>query len=140
MRKFIAAVGIAMLLVTVEGCATDILTSGRVIIGDDNFSISLGFSNHDRDVIKNYYARSHKQKKWKRTPPGLARKGRNLPPGLAKRDTLPPGLQNRGLPSSLESRLSTLPGGFIRVVVGTDIVIMNTKTRLVMDIYRDIVF
>lgn len=140
MHKSIAAVGFTLLLVSLEGCATDILTSGRVIIGDDNFSISLGFSNRDRDVIRNYYARSHKQKKWKRTPPGLAKRGRNLPSGLAKRDTLPPGLQGRGLPSSLESRLSTLPGGYIRVVVGADIVIMNTKTRLVMDIYRDVVF
>ncbi len=140
MYKLIVSVGVVLMFVSSAGCATDILTSGQFTFGNDNVSISLGFSNQDRDIIRRHYAGSQKKKKWKRTPPGLAKRGGNLPPGLAKRDTLPPGLQGRGLPSTLESRLSKLPGGYVRVVVGTDIVIMNSKTRLVVDIFRDIVF
>lgn len=140
MRKLFVSVGVVLMFISSAGCATDILTSGQIRFGNENISISLGFSNQDREIIRRHYSGSHKKKKWKRTPPGLAKRGGNLPPGLAKRDTLPPGLQGRGLPSTLESRLSSLPDNYIRVVVGTDIVIMNSKTRLVVDIIRDIVF
>ena len=140
MRSIFASAGLSIFLILTSGCATELLTSGRVIVGDDNFSVSVGFSNHDRKLIQQHYARYHKQKRWKRTPPGLAKRRGNLPPGLAKRDTLPPGLQGRGLPPSLESHLSKMPGGYIRVVVGTDIVIMNSKTRVGFDIFRDVVF
>jgi len=71
-------------------------------------------------------------------PPGLAKRGGNLPPGLAKRDRLPPGLQGRGLPHALESSLSHLPGGYVRRKVGKDIVLMDSRTRTVFDIIFDI--
>ena len=72
-------------------------------------------------------------KKGKRVPPGLAKKNK-LPPGLAKRDRLPPGLQGRYLPDDLERRLRRLPDKYVRVKVGTDIVLMDRNTRVVFDI------
>ena len=71
----------------------------------------------------------------KKMPPGLAKRDQ-LPPGLAKRDTLPPGLAKRDLPSELERRLSRLPGGYSRKSVGSDIVLIEEATGIVLDILR----
>ena len=127
--KHIAA---ALLLATgLAGCTTiPDNTSGRVVLHDKNAYIDIRFNDRDRHLIHDYY-RKHKHK---RVPPGLAKRGGNLPPGLAKRDRLPPGLQGRGLPHALESSLSHLAGDYVRVKVGRDIVLMNRATRVVFDI------
>jgi hypothetical protein len=92
----------------------------------------------DRQIIGDYYARY----KAKKVPPGLAKKDQ-LPPGLArqvvKNGTLPPGLQGRALPQDLETRLSRLPDGYKRVIIGTKIAILNTATRVIADIIADVV-
>jgi len=113
-----------------------VATSGRVVIHDDNVRIGIVFTNRDRQLIHRYYE-SHRHSR-RKLPPGLAKKGR-LPHGLAKRDRLPPGLAKRSLPADLESSLSPLSKGNVRVIVGTDVVIMNKNTRVVIDIYRDVV-
>lgn len=70
-------------------------------------------------------------------PPGLAKKD-SPPPGLqnqiVKHGELPPGLQGRSLPSDLEKQLTPLPKGFVRLKVGGDVVLMNEKTRIVVDV------
>lgn len=79
-------------------------------------------------------------------PPGLAKRGGNLPPGLEKhleRDgTLPPGLQKRlaPLPYALERQLPRLPTscGCRRGVLGPDVLIMNSRTGRILDIARDV--
>jgi len=109
-------------------------TSGRVVVGNENAHVDVRFNDRDRHLIYDHFRKHGKKKKHKRVPPGLAKRGGNLPPGLAKRDRLPPGLQGRGLPDSLESNLSRLPGDYVRVKVGTDIVLMNRNTRVVFDI------
>lgn len=114
-------------------------TSGTIVIHDENVSIGITFTDRDRQIIHSYY-KSHlgKSKKHK-TPPGLAKRDADLPHGLAKRDQLPPGLQSRGLPQDLESQLTILPRNYVRVIVGGDVVIMDRNTRVVIDIYRDVV-
>ena len=101
-------------------------------------TVSAVFTDHDRQVIGNYYARL----RVKKVPPGLAKKD-TLPPGLAKqivkKGTLPPGLQGRILPQALEARLSQLPDGYTRVIIGANIVILNTSTRVIADIIADVV-
>lgn len=78
-------------------------------------------------------------------PPGLAKRGGDLPPGLAMRHGLPPGLarndrlpedvEYKPLPRDLEQRLPPLPSrDYIRVRVGTDLPILNKKTRVVIDV------
>ncbi len=75
-------------------------------------------------------------------PPGLAKRDR-LPPGLEKhlreRGTLPPGLQKRvqPLPFELERQLHHLPRGYRRVVIGGNVVLMNEETSIIFDIIRD---
>ena len=74
-------------------------------------------------------------------PPGLAKRDR-LPPGLEKqlreRGTLPPGLQKKiqPLPPQLERELRVLPTGYRRVVIAGNVVLMNEKTSLIYDIIR----
>jgi hypothetical protein len=75
-------------------------------------------------------------------PPGLAKRDR-LPPGLEKqlreRGTLPPGLQKRihPLPLELERQLRKLPGGYTRVIIGASVVLMNEKTQVIHDMIRN---
>lgn len=128
-------IAIILFLATgLTGCITSPEnTSGRVVVHDRNASVDIRFNDRDRQLINDYYGH-HGKSRQKRVPPGLAKRGGNLPPGLAKREQLPPGLQGRGLPQELDSSLSHLPDAYVRLKVGTDIVLMNRDTRVVFDI------
>ncbi|HSC77188.1 MAG TPA: hypothetical protein VLB32_01385 [Candidatus Acidoferrales bacterium] len=77
-------------------------------------------------------------------PPGLAKRD-NLPPGLQKylekNGTLPPGLQKRmqPLPSSLEIKLPKPREGTRRMVVGGNVVLVEERTSKILDIVRDVI-
>lgn len=77
-------------------------------------------------------------------PPGLAKRD-ELPPGLQKHleknGTLPPGLQKRvqPLPSSLEIKLPKPREGTKRVVVGGNVVLVEERTSKILDIVRDVI-
>lgn len=74
-------------------------------------------------------------------PPGLAKKNR-LPPGLAMQlergGSLPPGLAKRDLPADLESRLPRRPKGQERVIVGNDVVLVERATGIIIDVIKDV--
>src|SRR4030067_3165752 len=125
MYKYIMALLLASVL---AGCASYTATSGRVVIKEDTGGVDIRIDDRDRAHINDYYRGK------KGLPPGLAKRGGNLPPGLAKRDKLPPGLQGEPLPSGLEEKLSPLPPNYVRVRVGQDIVLMDKKTRVVLDV------
>ncbi len=129
MYKYVLATLAALML---SGCASYTATSGQVVIKDDDKMIDVRIGDNDRALIENHYKKSKKHKKG--LPPGLAKRGGNLPPGLAKRDKLPPGLQGEPLPGRLEGKLSPLPPNCVRVRVGQDIVLMDRKTRMVLDV------
>jgi len=126
------------LIMMVSGCASYSATSGRVVIKDDTSVIDVRISDHDRSLIENYYKKSYHKKKG--LPPGLAKRDGNLPPGLAKRDKLPPGLRGDPLPYDLEENLSRLPSTHVRVRVGQDIVLMDRKTRVIIDVIYEIAY
>ncbi|MBI4459996.1 MAG: hypothetical protein HY648_08055 [Acidobacteria bacterium] len=77
-------------------------------------------------------------------PPGLAKR-ETLPPGLERqlrqKGTLPPGLQKKiqPFPMELERRLSVLPTGYRRVVIAGNVILMNPETYLVYDIVRNVI-
>jgi len=106
-------------------------SSGQVTVAGRDGYVDLAFSNRDRRLIYDYY---HPRR---RLPPGLARKER-LPPGLEKqlvrRGTLPPGLSGQYLPYELERHLSPLPQGYLRLRIGGDVVLFNQKTRVILDL------
>lgn len=130
--RFVCAFALAALI---TGCAAIGATSGRVVIQDQDSRVAVSFSSRDRALIEEYYGK-HK----KRLPPGLAKREGGLPPGLAKRDTLPPGLRRDPLPRELDARLSTLPSSYIRVRVGQDIVLLDGRTRVVLDVIYGVAF
>jgi hypothetical protein len=92
------------------------------------------FGEHDRDDIIAYY-RHHRSD----LPPGLARR-EELPPGLQKylrrNGHLPPGLQKRivWFPADLDRELPPLPEGYRRCWVGNNALIVNVRTFGVVDV------
>lgn len=78
-------------------------------------------------------------------PPGLAKRGGDLPPGLQKqikrKGTLPPGLQKRlePLPPELEVRLPKLPETWGRVILGRNVLLIDRRTQRILDIIENAV-
>lgn len=97
------------------------------------------FRQSDRDMISAYF-----RDRTSGLPPGLAKRNGNLPPGLQKQldrnGTLPPGLQKRlqPLPPELDRRLQPLPAYYRRGVIGPDVITLNTRTGVIVDIIRGV--
>lgn len=103
---------------------------------DDEDRRGYGFDPHDRDEIRAWYGAHY----------------RHLPPGLAKRYWLPPRLESQlviravlpldlerrayPVPVTLERELPPPPPDCERLVVGGHIVLMNRRTRIVLDIFH----
>jgi hypothetical protein len=107
---------------------------------------------HDKDKHDDSYAYSSEQRasvhEWYRQhqnnlPPGLAKRDR-LPPGLEKqlqvRGTLPPGLQKKiqPVPMDLERRLPPPPEGCDcrHVFVGGNVVLLGIRTNYVYSVFH----
>jgi hypothetical protein len=92
------------------------------------------YKDHDRQEARGWYNQHQGH-----LPPGLAKRDQ-LPPGLQRqlvvRGTLPPGLQKRlqPVPRDLEIRLAPPPPECAHVLVGGNIVLLNRRTNLVVDI------
>jgi len=92
------------------------------------------YKGRDRDEARGWY-NVHESN----LPPGLAKKDR-LPPGLekqlARNGTLPPGLQKRiqPCPPELVRVLPSPPPDCAHVLVAGHIVLLNRKTNIILDI------
>jgi hypothetical protein len=92
------------------------------------------YKDRDRETMRGWYDEHQNH-----LPPGLAKKDR-LPPGLEKqlvrRGTLPPGLQKRlqPVPVDLERRLPPPPPECGHVLVGGHIVLLNQRNNVVVDL------
>jgi Ni/Co efflux regulator RcnB len=90
---------------------------------------------HHEQEIRGWYSERESN-----LPPGLAKKDR-LPPGLEKQlvrnGTLPPGLQKRLYPApvELERVLPPPPPDCAHVLVSGHIVLLNRKTNLIVDVF-----
>jgi hypothetical protein len=77
-------------------------------------------------------------------PPGLAKREK-LPPGLERqlkeRGHLPPGLQKKvqPLPLTLERQLRILPTGYRRVAIAGHVILMDERTSEIYDIVRNVI-
>lgn len=102
------------------------------------------FLPEERKIIEEFY-RQDKKSKTKGLPPGLAKRGGNLPPGLQKHlkknGQLPPGLQKRlePLPTELDRRLPRLPDYWERVIVERDVVLIDRRTNRILDIIENVI-
>ena len=94
------------------------------------------YRDQDRDSIREWYG-SHQNN----LPPGIAKRDR-LPPGLERqlveRGTLPPGLQKkiRPCPEDLERRLPPPPPDCANVLIGGHLVLLNRRTNVVQAVFH----
>ena len=94
----------------------------------------------DRDahqrVVSEYFAAGS-------LPPGLAKR-QSLPPGLRsqlrERGSLPPGLQRRlvPVPAPLVARLPPVPTYYHRYFAGDDFLVVDARTNRIVAIIRDV--
>jgi hypothetical protein len=102
------------------------------------------FLREEKRLIEQYF-RNPKKSKVKGLPPGLAKRGGNLPPGLQKKlnrdGQLPPGLQKRlePLPDDLNRQLPSLPEYWERVIVERDVVLIDRRTNRILDIIENVI-
>jgi len=94
------------------------------------------YRQSDREYMRGWYD-DHQNN----LPPGLAKKDR-LPPGLEKqlvrRGTLPPGLQKRiqPCPEEFVRRLPPPPQDCQHVLISGHVVLLNRKTNVIVDIFH----
>ena len=94
----------------------------------------------DRDAIARYFKDNTAG-----LPPGLAKRGGDLPPGLEKQlqknGKLPPGLEKKlePVPAPLERQLGGLPDGYSRRVLGQHLIVVNEKTKQIGDVFLNVV-
>ena len=129
------------LIIFLSGCLVGPYgTSGRVVVEDEHARVDISFSDHDRDILREHYGYKH-QSKYKKMPPGLTKKNK-LPPGIQKQlirnGQLPPGLYYKRLPDDLERRMSRLPDGYIRVIIDESFVLFDKSTRVIFDVIHDL--
>jgi hypothetical protein len=103
------------------------------------------FSDLERQLILDYYARQAAAAGGGGGPgQGHGRgHGGGLPPGIQRRldrgGTLPPGIARQALPPGLAGQLPPSPSGYIRQIVGADVVLVSIATGVIMDIIRGVV-
>ena len=91
---------------------------------------NYSFSAHDRVILRDCMGDNYSN-----LPPGLAKRG-SLPPGLERQlqrnGTLPPGLQKRiqPLPEECEVQLPRLPREWERVILGSQIILLDGKQTI----------
>lgn len=106
----------------------------------DSFPVQGGFQEHQRAVIRDYYAQEFRAG---HCPPGLAKKHNGcLPPGQAKRwemgRPLPRDLVYYDLPNSIIRQIGYPPTGYRYVRVASDILMITMGTGLVVDAIADL--
>jgi hypothetical protein len=103
-------------------------------------SPSGGFGKDEARLILDWF---HDSNNLSGLPPGLAKR-EQLPPGLqrqlARNGKLPPGLEKKiqPLPPVLVAKLPPLPDDRTRVIIGGNIILMEKSTSIIVDILIDI--
>jgi hypothetical protein len=135
MKTRLIALFAATALAGLAGCESPPYYGG-VQVHDRDYDVHVVFSDRDRVVIRDYYRSTYR-----RLPPGLAKQGK-IPPGHAykmrRHQGLPPDVRWDYLPADVERRLSRLPDGYVRIVIGGDVAILHTRTRVVVDLFENI--
>ena len=101
---------------------------------NDGVTAVIAFTALEQSMIFNYFATGGEVG----GPPP-----RPLPPGIAKKvargGTLPPGIAKRYLPVGLNTQLPPPPAGCERIIVGTDVLLVQIATGAIFDLIRNAV-
>ncbi|MBI1211410.1 MAG: hypothetical protein GC190_08105 [Alphaproteobacteria bacterium] len=87
-----------------------------------------GFTAQDDEIVRAYF--SGRRRGWSSLPPGIAK-------NYARGKPLPPGITKRYLPDGLEAQLPYFPGSRY-YLVGHDVVLVDTTSRIVVDILKNV--
>ena len=104
--------------------------------GTTDIDIDITFGSEEIRLIRQWFGHGPNLEG---LPPGLAKRG-TLPPGLQRQlqrnGTLPPGLQSKvyHLPYDLEGRLPSKRAGLSRIVIGDSVILLEETTQLILDI------
>jgi hypothetical protein len=113
-----------LLAVMLGGCAAYTATSGQVVLKDDSKAANIRLSPSDRRVIEEYY-RTH-----------AGQKGTTTKVQAVIGRALPAGAKTEPLPRELEQKLSPLSSSHVRLRVGQDVMLVDSKTRIVVDMFH----
>jgi hypothetical protein len=100
----------------------------------------------DKDVVvvdRDGHVRVIREQRAAGLPPGLAKR-QSLPPGLRRqlveRGQLPPGLQRHlvDVPAPWVARMPAVPNYYHRYFAGDDLVVVDTRTNRIVAIVRDV--
>jgi hypothetical protein len=134
-----------------------LLSGGRLMADDDDHGHGHGHGyghekHRDRDGDDDHGYRYYNQRDYEVMRGWYHEHYEHLPPGLAKRDRLPPGLERRLVvnavlpidlrpqirpcPYELEQQLPPPPPSYEHALIGGHIVLMNRRTFIVADIFH----
>ena len=104
----------------------------KTVVRDGHKGGKVVFSTREHSAITDYY-RVHRVKH-KALPPGIRKQ-------LVRNGALPPGLEKQFyvVPVELDRRLPVLPVYCRRGFVGYDVVVIDTRTNIILDIIHDVV-
>lgn len=119
--------------------------------GKQAAKVSSNDDDEEKAIEKSGGKKKKKKKAIKSKGKGKGR-GKGMPPWLAKRDSLPPGLQKqlqkngtlppglakRDLPADLESKLPPVPAGLERILAGDDVVLLEKVTGKILDVIQGV--
>jgi hypothetical protein len=88
------------------------------------------FTGEDRQTIDQFFRRNA-------TPSRNVAKAARKP--LLIRERLPQDARTRPLPGALDDRLPALPTGYARVIVGRDVLLLERRSHVILDIVREVV-
>ncbi|WP_040726837.1 hypothetical protein [Thiomicrorhabdus sp. Kp2] len=130
MLKKLTVILLSSSVLLASGCATSqsVKVSSHHQVSPSTH-VSLYFSSSDRARIKGYYLYNYRD--MRRMPP---RHKKRHTRNFERHHALPRHLSYTRLPYELERHLPPLPRDYIRIRIGEDIAIMNTRTRVIYDV------
>lgn len=103
---------------------------------------SVVFSRDEVTIIRDFYAHAPQDAAGKGAPKDSKRKGKPLPPGIAKNlqrgKPLPPGIARQQLPAELVRQLPPVRSGYERVVVDGRVLLVEVATQMIHDALEDL--
>ena len=142
-RSFLVTAGPALMLLfgpSASSAQADSIDVGDIFIGELEKRLIASYYHRQLVVYQqspDYQKGKGKKNHKKGLPPGLAEKGK-LPPGIAKQlarnNQLPPGLEYRPLPHDLIVQMPPLQPGYIYRIVDNRVLLIRAASNLILDV------